>query len=316
MPCLDLFFADICIPYLLSEKYPASGQREVYKAINTVSNKGYVIKIANYTPFTIGRLQRELSVLQEIESKYFPKIVWQTPVTRDMLHDYFDQNYYQARLDDGQSIRDEVEEFRKRPFSPFLISIEEYIKNIPWEEFQLRVTGRHICALLAHCVSALKLLWDKKIVHRDLKPANILIRPDMTPVIIDLGIAKSLNDGTSDLTLSFHKNPHTVLFASPEQLMDDKKAINYKTDQYSLGIVAYNLLTCRFPFGNVHEIGPDELLQNMINNRYIPISSTGVECSDALESVIRKLLMPNPYQRYRDADTILDRIGEIERSLP
>lgn len=311
---LDLFFADICIPYLVKSKYPASGQRDVYCALNTKKRNDWVVKIAHYTPYTIGRLKRELAILDKISSDYFPKIIWEATVTEDILTNYYDQLDFQAKIYDDQKLSKELADLKDNRFSPFLITIEEHVPNIPWADFTLSLTEQTLCTFIIDCLQALQLLWDNKIVHRDLKPENILIRPDFKPVIIDLGIAKSLNEGTQDLTLSFFKTPHTKRYASPEQLTDRKDVINYKTDQYSLGIIAYYALTNKFPFGDIATIGPSELIQNMFKNQYIPMNAIGIKCNPSLENVIKKLLMPEPYQRYRNADIIIDSLTAIEWS--
>lgn len=307
---LNYFFADICAQFIAGEKYPVSGQRDVYHAMNTAVGGQYIVKVAHYTPYTIERLQRELSVLAKIESEYFPSVVWQTTATKDYLENYFDQLYYQTKGAAYESIRKEVDIYRRMPINPFLVTVEKFVENVPWEEFNKDITERKICELLMHCFYALKQLWGKRIVHRDLKPANILIGLDMRPVIIDLGIAKSLNEGTKDLTLAFFRNPHTVRFASPEQLADHKNAINYKTDQYSLGVVAYNALSGKFPFGDIEEIGPEQVMRNMFDFSYISLGSLGIDCCEEFESILKKFLMPHPYQRFRDADTVICALKE------
>lgn len=311
---LNEFFADICAQLVLGERCPVSGQREVFQAQHTKENKKYIVKIAHYASYSIDRLQRELSILNRINSAYFPSVIWHTTVTKALLDDYFDQLDFQTKDVEFKSIRQDVDAHLQKPFNPFLVTVEEFVENISWQDFSKNMTEDKLCEVLTHCFLALKLLWNEKIVHRDLKPGNILITPNLRPVIIDLGIAKSLNDGTRDLTLAFFKNPHTIRFASPEQLMDDKDAISYKTDQYSLGIVAYHSLSGMYPFGDIEQIGPDELLRNMMDFKYVPLTSLGIHCSDDLESVIKKLLMPHPYQRFRNADSIIKALQQVQRT--
>lgn len=95
--------------------------------------------------------------------------------------------------------------------------------------------------LLARC---LDFVHKQGILHRDIKPENILFRKDGTPVITDFGVAKQIQTDTS-LTMDGMTigSPHYI---SPEQA--EHKALDAKTDIYSLGIIFYEMLTGQKPF--------------------------------------------------------------------
>ena len=303
---LNQFLSDSCLPYEAQTKLPASGQREVYLSQGLHDNKQYIIKIAHYEKYNIARVQREIKILHSINSSYFPKIIFDSFIAEEILNDYYDNLF---SID--ESHKQEVETYHEAPIRPFYLTIENYIENSDWTNFRANISQQDTIKFIRDCFKGLELLWNKKIVHRDLKPANILIRPNNKPVIIDLGIAKSFNEGTVDLTPSFFKNPHTYRFASPEQMLDRKDDISYKTDQYSMGIIAYNILSNNYPFGDIEEIGPTKLVNNMIQVNYTPISEHGGECCEELESFIKKLLMPEPHQRFRTTKKIFQTLEKI-----
>jgi len=123
---------------------------------------------------------------------------------------------------------------------PFFLTVEEYIPNISWEErFPAPVDQKDIANFLTHIFIGLSTLWKLQQAHRDLKPDNLLIKPDGNPVIIDLGIMKSLREDTIDLTIPGMMSPHTQRYASLEQLLNQQGNITYYPERLSDNI--YNI---------------------------------------------------------------------------
>ena len=132
-------------------------------------------------------------------------------------------------------------------------------------------------------------------MHRDIKPSNIMITPLGEAKLLDLGLARALDDETG-LTRA-----NTVLgtldYASPEQLRDAAKA-DVRSDLYSLGCTLYFALSGGAPFE-----GGD-----MINKIYKqrmedppPLESRARGVPAAFAAVVRKLMSKNPDERYQNA---------------
>ncbi len=142
---------------------------------------------------------------------------------------------------------------------PKIIKVDTYDDNkIVFEEFidwqslekilwNYKSQTNKIKELLLGIIDILKPFWQDNIVHRDLKPSNIIIDSNNKPFVIDFWIARDLND--QSLTDTWFQ-PLTYRFASPEQFAWNKKLIWYRTDFFSLWIIAYLLYYWELPFGN------------------------------------------------------------------
>ncbi|MET0328375.1 MAG: protein kinase [Luteimonas sp.] len=88
------------------------------------------------------------------------------------------------------------------------------------------------------------------VIHRDLKPGNILVTAEGHTKLLDFGIARLLEtpDGAPAEATEFGQQALTIAYASPEQIT--QKPLSVATDIYSLGVVLYQLLCGRQPFGH------------------------------------------------------------------
>jgi serine/threonine-protein kinase len=104
------------------------------------------------------------------------------------------------------------------------------------------LTPEQLARILAETAAALDYAHSKGVVHRDVKPANIMITTDGAAKITDFGIAKF---GSQQMT-STGTLLGTPSYMSPEQI--DGRSIDGRADQFSLGVIAYELLTGEKPF--------------------------------------------------------------------
>jgi serine/threonine protein kinase len=88
----------------------------------------------------------------------------------------------------------------------------------------------------AALIDAVGHVASNDLVHRDIKPANILFRTAHQPVLVDFGLVRDLRKSSVTVTWATC-GPCTPLYASPEQLTNDKAIIGWRSDQFSLGVV-------------------------------------------------------------------------------
>ncbi|MBS0557175.1 MAG: protein kinase [Proteobacteria bacterium] len=100
-------------------------------------------------------------------------------------------------------------------------------------------------AVIVQVAAALEFAHEHGVVHRDLKPANIMFRDTGTPVLTDFGIAR-YQDGSATRLTQTGMLVGTPTYMSPEQI--NGLQVDGRADQYSLGILFYELLTGAPPF--------------------------------------------------------------------
>ncbi len=154
-----------------------------------------------------------------------------------------------------------------------------------------------IQVLLAQVGSALAYAHKRGIVHRDVKPANIMIDADGWAVVTDFGIARA--SGLSGLTAT-GASVGTPYYMSPEQCSQDQ--ITGQSDQYALGVVAYQMLCGGVPFGGS---GIGEVMRAHIMDIPEPVLKRRPDCPPALAHIVMRMLSKNPEDRWASLDAVV-----------
>src|SRR5215470_8952702 len=151
-----------------------------------------------------------------------------------------------------------------------------------------------VMEILRQVAAALDAAHAARVVHRDLKPANIMLVRQADGrerlKVLDFGIAKVINETAVSPVSAVMGTPH---YASPEQLSLGGQ-IDGRADNYSLGVILYEMLTGALPF---NATSAHEMIRLQLSAPPPPLRKSRPDAPPALESLINRLLAKNPDER-------------------
>jgi serine/threonine-protein kinase len=163
---------------------------------------------------------------------------------------------------------------------------------------------RTVVSILLQVCEGLDFAHSRGIIHRDIKPSNIRVLEDGTVKIMDFGIAKSL-EGGSNLTQTGIALG-TAGYLAPEQIQGG--SVDGRTDIFSFGVVAYELVTGKRPFEGT---SLSNVLYQILNDEPPQPSDLTEDCPPALQRIIVKCMAKDPADRYQSVREILDDLRSV-----
>ncbi|MFD3803526.1 protein kinase [Streptomyces sp. NPDC058611] len=155
-------------------------------------------------------------------------------------------------------------------------------------------------AIVAQLCAVLSAVHAVPIVHRDLKPRNVMVRPDGTVLVLDLGVASVMDTDTTRLT-STGSPIGSPAYMAPEQAMGG--AVGPYTDLYALGVLLYELLSGNVPFAGSTALG---VLHRHLYEPPLPVRQLRPEVPAELEAVLLRLLAKDPQDRPSSAQEVYE----------
>lgn len=248
-----------------------------------------VVKVVSEAdPVTLARLQAETAILEDVRPVCFPKLLFCNLFTENPITD---------------------ERLKERLY----VSVEEFIDSTPLNEIVDKYKGDEakIAELALGVAHALVPLWThhRKFVHRDVKPANLLIRKTGEVVVIDLGIVRET--GAAGVTTDgWGRAPFTPGYAAPEQVANEKEAVTFKTDFFSIGVLMYRLLSGIEPFVSRPNMGLHEVMMAAANHR--PPALTDVGASQTFSDFVAKAMKKEPWERHRTPALFIEELQALQ----
>jgi len=252
---------------------------EVYQGLHTTLNRPVAVKILyGHLLEDDTSMARFRSEAQSVAAMRHPNIV--------QVYDFDvadDQPYIVMELLEGPSLAD------------YMRVLHRAGQRLPPET---------IARLITAVAAALDYAHSQGVIHRDVKPSNVLLRreggfgepevplpDDVQPVLTDFGVARMANATIRTASGSIVGTP---AYMSPEQITGT--GIDARSDIYSLGVMLYEMLSGRLPFGS----DTDSVASVLIKHITEPPAPLAEE-TPAVQAVVFRALAKDPNDRYQSA---------------
>jgi serine/threonine-protein kinase len=170
-----------------------------------------------------------------------------------------------------------------------------------------RIDAARAVRLLKGVARALDYAHGKAVIHRDVKPSNILLDEEERAYLADFGIARLMESSTFVTRSGLVTG--TPQYMAPEQARSERAG--HLCDIYSLGVVAYQLLTGRVPFTGESPV--NVLMQHVMDP--VPVPDRSI-VSEPVADVLLRCLEKEPGQRWPSAGAFVDALDAAQAGVP
>jgi len=270
--------------YAIARELGGGGMSRVFLATETALGRQVVIKVL---PPEMGagvnqeRFQREIQLAARLQHPHIVPLLT-AGATGDL-------RYYVMPFIEGESLRAKLGREGELPVAEAV---------------------RHLRAI----TDALAYAHAQGVVHRDIKPDNVLISGKHA-LVTDFGVAKAVSASAGSTLTSLGLALGTPAYMAPEQAVGDPH-LDHRADIYAAGILAYEMLTGRLPFGGVT---PQALLAAHVTEVPEPVERHRASVPPVLAALVMRCLEKKPADRWQRADELhaaLDTVATSGASTP
>ena len=188
------------------------------------------------------------------------------------------------------------------------VDLDVYIAREKLSQRRIVELMRDVCRAIGHA-------HERDVIHRDLKPSNILVTADGQPHVVDFGLAKTIAEDESVVTVSIEGQvAGTPAFMSPEQAAGRIDQLDARTDVYTLGVLLYQLLTGQMP----HDLSGThyQLIRRIVEEPVRRPRDLAKNIDRELEAILLKTLGKEPGERYANASELADDLDNYLEGRP
>ncbi|MFJ5828029.1 protein kinase [Streptomyces sp. NPDC093089] len=157
-----------------------------------------------------------------------------------------------------------------------------------------------VLKVTADVLAALEVSHEMGLVHRDIKPGNVMTTKRGVVKVMDFGIARAMQSGVTSMTQT-GMVVGTPQYLSPEQALG--RAVDARSDLYSVGIMLFQLLTGRLPFD---ADSPLAIAYAHVQEEPVAPSTVNRSVTPAMDALVARALRKNPNERFPSAAAMRD----------
>jgi serine/threonine protein phosphatase PrpC len=194
----------------------------------------------------------------------------------------------------------------------FLYVVTEYVEGQTLRQWMIdnpRPDRETVRVIIEQIEKGLRAFHRLEMVHQDLRPENIMIDRDGAVRIIDFGSTKVAGVCEAAPELGDEEILGTVQYAAPEYFVGDPGTP--RSDLFSLGVIAYEMLTGRLPYGT--EVSRVRSRKAQRRLRYVSAQSASRRIPDWIDAALRRAVHPDPLKRH---DALSEFTADLRRPNP
>ena len=269
--------------YLLKNRLASGGMATIYSGIDTRLDRPVAVKI----------MHSHLANDEAFVSRFIKEAKATAALSHPNIVSIQDQGWNQGgppavflvmELVDGSTLRDFLNENGS-------LTVEQTLQ------------------IMNPVVSALAAAHKIGIIHRDIKPENILISKDGRIKVADFGLARNTSMGQT-MTAESSVVLGSVSYLSPEQVQ--RGVADSRSDIYAVGIVIFEMLVGKKPYDGET---PIQIAYRHVNDRIPNIQTLKPEVPQLVSDLLFSVTAPNPDQRPKDAEELLNQIRDIQAKI-
>ncbi|MCP4592543.1 MAG: protein kinase [bacterium] len=282
--------ADSVPGYRINREIGRGGMGVVYDALQLSTDRTVALKVMLAGPFASrsarGRFDREVNLAARLQHHHIVRL-----------------------LESGESPSGQryfaMDRVIGKPMAEYLTTSQPSVRDTI-------ILFERLCHAVQHA-------HDHGVIHRDLKPANILIDDHGEPRILDFGLAKAVDAGHEDPSLTMTVSAPgqvlgTLAYLSPEQAAGCPELIDERTDVYALGVMLFKALTGAMPFDLTGH--PSQVIQRILEVAPTPPSGLTKRVNRELQTIVLKALEKDREQRYASAVEMARDLRRYLQNLP
>lgn len=169
-----------------------------------------------------------------------------------------------------------------------------------------------LVTMMRQVAVALGYAHGRGVIHNDIKPANILLTREGDVRVADLGMARVLRGGSTEISGGHSMVAGTPAYVSPEMVQRGLAAADHRSDIYSLGVTMYQCLAGRLPFTQPALL---ELLAAHVGQRPTPLAEVRPAVDESLSTLVDCMMAKNPAERPQSYEELNADLGVIAEAL-